>query len=156
VLCLDDDATPAAKSLLTSIPGAAWHDSGNVLELLEDWACDKPHYIFGFAIDAGASVLSGRGHELLRVMLGKGPERRTHLMGWWRTVSRLRDDLGGIGARLDAIGAWVALDVHGNELSALYPKPGGPAWHPRAQRALYFDKAVHNQAEIIMPYEVVS
>ncbi|GIH10128.1 cell division protein FtsK [Rhizocola hellebori] len=155
VLCLDDDATSAAKSLLTSVPGASWHDSGNVLALLEDWACDKPHYIFGFAIDAAASVLSGRGHELLRVMLAKGPERRTHLMGWWRTVSRLRDDLGGIGARFDAIGAWVALDVHGNELSALYPKPGGPTWHPRAQRALHFDKAVHSHAEIIMPYEVV-
>ncbi len=156
VLCFDDDATPAAKSLLTLVPGAQWFDAGNALELLEGWACDKPHYIMGFAVDAGASVLSGRGHELLRALLAKGPDRRTHLMGWWRTVSRLRDDLGGIGARFDAIGAWVALDVHGNELSALYPKPGGPAWHPRAQRALFFDKAVHSQAEIIMPYEVTA
>jgi hypothetical protein len=46
------------------------------------------------------------------------------------------------------------LDVHGNELSPLYPQPGGPAWHPRAQRALFFDKALHRRPEIIIPYEV--
>ena len=87
-------------------------------------------------------------------MLTRGPERRTHLVGWWRTVARLRDDLGGIGARLDAIGAWVALDVHGNELAPLTPQPGGPVWYPRAQRALFFDRAVHRSPEIIIPYEV--
>jgi S-DNA-T family DNA segregation ATPase FtsK/SpoIIIE len=155
VVCLDDDATAAAKALHKALPGSEFYGQADVLGLLEDWATDRPHYVFGFAIDAGARVLAGRGHELLRAMLNKGPESRTHLMGWWRTVARLRDDLGGIGARFDSIGAWVALDVHGNELSALYPQPGGPPWHPRAQRGLYFDRSIHHRPELIIPYEVV-
>lgn len=154
ILCFDEDAASAAKSLYNAIPGARWFDHGNVLELLEGWQSEVPHYILGFAMDAGGSVLSGRGHELLRTLLATGPERRTHVLGWWRTASRLRDDLGGLGARFDSIGAWVALDVHGSELSALYPQPGGPAWHPRPQRALLFDRAVHTKPEILIPYEV--
>ncbi|HCT79020.1 MAG TPA: cell division protein FtsK [Micromonosporaceae bacterium] len=155
VICLDEDAASAAKSLHAGLPNADWYDGGNILALLENWQSETPHYLFGFAVDAGSAVLSGRGHELLRQLLAKGPERRTHLMGWWRSVARLRDDLGGIGARFDAVGAWVALDVHGSELSSLYPKPGGPAWYPRRQRALFFDRAAHQHAEIIIPYEVV-
>jgi hypothetical protein len=67
-------------------------------------------------------------------------------------VARLRDDLGGVGARLDAIGAWVALDVHGPELVPLSPQPGGPLWYPRPWRGLFFDRAVHRTAEVIIPY----
>lgn len=146
VVCLDEDATAAAKSLHDALPDSDWYT--DLLPLLADWQADGPHYIFGFAIDAEAC------RDQLRTLLNKGPERRTHLMGWWKTVSRLRDDLGGIGARFDAIGAWVALDVHGSELSALYPQPGGPAWHPRPQRALFFDRAIHQKPELIIPYEV--
>ncbi|GIF79724.1 cell division protein FtsK [Catellatospora bangladeshensis] len=122
---------------------------------------DQVHYVFGFAMDAVAGRLAAKpgpglpsGHEHLRTVLARGPERRTHLLCWWRTVARLRDDLGGPGARFDAIGAWVALDVHGPELAALYPQPGGPAWHPRTGRALHFDRAVQHKAQIIIPYEV--
>ena len=133
----------------------------SLLHELAESTDGAPHYVFGFAIDAASSVLASRpapglptGHELLRSVLARGPERRTHLLCWWRTTARLRDDLGGVGARMDAIGAWVALDVHGPELAPLYPQPGGPAWHPRLHRALHFDRAVHHKAEIIMPYEV--
>jgi hypothetical protein len=89
-------------------------------------------------------------------MLNDGPSERTHVLGWWRSVARLRDDLGGPGARLDAIGAWVALDVHGADLGPLCPTPGGPAWYPRRRRALYFDRSVHRVPEVIIPYEVNS
>ena len=89
-------------------------------------------------------------------MLARGPEQRLHLLGWWRSVARLRDDLGGIGARFDTIGAWVALDVHGPDLSPLSPQPGGPSWYPRTRRALYFDRSVHRRPEVIIPYEVNS
>lgn len=154
VVCFDEDATAAAKTLHTSLPSCEWFDQDNVFELLEGWRCPVHHYIFGFAIDAGSDVLNGRGHELLRVMLAKGPQERTHVLGWWRSVPRLRDDLGGLGARFDAIGAWVALDVHGAELSPLYPQPGGPVWQPRQNRGLLFDRAVHTRPEIIIPYEV--
>jgi hypothetical protein len=74
------------------------------------------------------------------------------VLGWWRGVARLRDDLGGIGARFDAIGAWVALDLHGTELAPLSPQPGGPTWYPRHWRGLFFDRAVHRTADVIIPY----
>ena len=54
------------------------------------------------------------------------------------------------------IGAWVALDVQGPELSPLSPQPGGPAWYPRPRRALFFDRSVHRHPEVIIPYEVNS
>ncbi|GAA1412889.1 FtsK/SpoIIIE domain-containing protein [Catellatospora coxensis] len=174
VLCLDSDATTPAKSLhavLDARHRCGWYDADGVTGLLAELARDTgeqpggqaavPHYVFGFALDAVATRLAARpgpglpsGHELLRTVLSRGPERRTHLLCWWRTVARLRDDLGGPGARFDAIGAWVALDVHGPELSALYPQPGGPAWFPRLNRALHFDRSVHHRAQIIIPYEV--
>ena len=73
-------------------------------------------------------------------------------MGWWRGAGLLRDALGGHASRTDAIGAWVALDVHGSELAAFYPGTGAPAWYPRPWRALHFDRSVHRGAEVIIPY----
>jgi hypothetical protein len=90
----------------------------------------------------------------VRDLLHTGPERGIHVVGWWRTVTRLRDDLGGPAARTDAIGAWVALDVHGSELTAFCPIPGGPAWYPRHHRALFFDRSVHRTPQVVIPYEV--
>jgi len=87
-----------------------------------------PHVIIGYAWDAAAGALS----TVLRTTLHSGPERGVHVLGWWRGVSRLRDDLGGAGARFDAIGAWVALDVQGSELTPLCPTPAGrPGIHGR-------------------------
>ena len=68
-------------------------------------------------------------------------------------MPRLRDDLGGIGARLDTFGAWLALDVQGQELAPLSTQPGGPAWYPRTRRALFFDRAVHRRPQVIIPYD---
>ena len=164
VACLDADAQPAAKALAVELPGCAWHDEDSLIPMLTDLArldSGRPRYVFAFALDAAASLLAAKhgigeptGHDLLRAVVNRGPERRTHLLGWWRSVPRLRDDLGGIGARLDAIGAWIALDVHGQELSPLSPQPGGPAWYPRPQRGLFFDRATHRAPEILIPYEV--
>jgi hypothetical protein len=95
--------------------------------------------------------VSARDH--LQELVSHGPELRTHVIAWWRSVPRLRDDLGGVGARLDGFGAWVALDVQGSELSPLYTQPGGPAWYPRTRRALYFDRAVHRRPQVIIPYD---
>jgi DNA segregation ATPase FtsK/SpoIIIE, S-DNA-T family len=104
--------------------------------------------VFGYAWDARPP-----GGDL-RALLTRGPERGVHVIGWWRTVGRLRDDLGGPGARLDPIGGWVALDVHGPDLAPLSPIPGGPAWYPRPHRALFFDRAGHRTPEVVIPYEV--
>jgi hypothetical protein len=164
VACLDADAEPAAKALAVQLPGCAWYDENSVITLLAKLArldTDRPRYVFAFALDAAAPLLSAKpgpgeptGHDLLRTILHRGPERRTHLLGWWRSVPPLYDDLGGIGAQLDAIGAWIALDVHGQELAPLSPQPGGPAWYPRPHRGLFFDRATHRAPEILIPYEV--
>ncbi|MBM2621295.1 cell division protein FtsK [Actinoplanes sp. LDG1-06] len=145
IVCLDPDAARPAARLIAELPSADWCDA-----LPEAARSDVPHYVIGYALDAGAD------QARLRKLLTEGPEQRTHVLGWWRSVARLRDSLGGPAARLDPVGAWVALDVQGADLAPLYPQPGGPAWYPRTRRALFFDRSVHRTPEVIVPYEVNS
>jgi len=162
VACLDGDAAAEAQQLRQSISASRWYDPESVLDLLAETAAgldvaSEPHYLVLYALDAAADRLAvkrtgGSGHEHLRRILHSGPQHHTHVLGWWRGVGRLRDDLGGVGARFDAIGAWVALDVHGPELAPLSPQPGGPTWYPRPWRGLFFDRAVHRTADVIIPY----
>jgi hypothetical protein len=163
VAYLDNDAAAEAQRLREWLPaGSLCCDATSVADLLAETAAGldtagEPHFLVLYAIDAAADRLAvkrtgGSGHEHLRRILHSGPERHTHVLGWWRGVSRLRDDLGGVGARFDAIGAWVALDVHGPDLAPLSPQPGGPTWYPRPWRGLFFDRAVHRTAEVIIPY----
>ncbi|MEV6525236.1 FtsK/SpoIIIE domain-containing protein [Longispora sp. NPDC051575] len=160
VVCLEPDAVDAASTVIGHLWGAGHADAAlrdDLAEVLREAAADDsgaPHYLIVYAVDAAASQLAGPGHVNLRRVMQSGPERRTHVLGWWRSVSRLKDDLGGTAARLDVVGAWVALDVHGNELASLYPGQGGPAWYPRENRALFFDRAHHRVPEIMIPYEV--
>ncbi|MBT8224075.1 MAG: cell division protein FtsK [Dactylosporangium sp.] len=163
VALLDGDTHPAIGTLRTALPpDTEWFDRDSVPDLLSrtvlsiDEQPDTPHFLLLYAVDAAARQLAARGphgtgHDLLRQLLHLGPERHTHLIGWWRAVARLRDDLGGITARFDPIGAWVALDVHGNELSALSPT-GAPRWYPRPWRALFFDRRTHRTSEVMIPY----
>ena len=74
------------------------------------------------------------------------------MLGWWRGAALLRETLGGPSSRTDAIGAWVALDAHGSELTPYYPGTGAPVWYPRPWRALHFDRSVHRGAEVFIPY----
>ncbi|WBB68885.1 FtsK/SpoIIIE domain-containing protein [Micromonospora sp. WMMD812] len=164
IACLDPDADPVARSLYEDLAdNAAWYDEETVPELMAETAeglaaGSDPHYLLLFAVDAAAGSLAapaGRrtGLEQLRRILHDGPERRTHVLAWWRGVARMRADLGGPAARTDQIGAWVALDTHGGELgSSLYPGTGGPDWYPRPWRGLFFDRAVHRTGQVIIPY----
>jgi DNA segregation ATPase FtsK/SpoIIIE, S-DNA-T family len=149
IACLDPDAQPAAVDLYGALPpGTPFVEPEGFASLLVPPPDDRPHFLVVYAVDAAPAS----DREALRSTLHSGPERHTHVLGWWRSVARLRDDLGGVGARFDAIGAWVALDVHGAELTPLSPQPGGPPWYPRPWRALYFDRSVHRTAETIIPY----
>ncbi len=73
-----------------------------------------------YAADAADTVLDRDGTEALRKLLRFGPETGVHVLGWWRSVQRLRSLLT-MGASVDDLGAWVALDVQGSELQALVP-----------------------------------
>ena len=158
VACLDADAAAAVEALKADLPGdTGWFDADSVGWLLEDAAAaaadtpaERPHFLFLYAVDAAPGGKETAEH--LRRILRQGPERRIHLLGWWRGAALLRETLGGQGSRTDAIGAWVALDVHGSELAPFYPGTGAPAWYPRPWRALHFDRSVHRGAEVIIPY----
>ncbi|MFB9236429.1 FtsK/SpoIIIE domain-containing protein [Plantactinospora siamensis] len=167
VACLDPDADPAARALFGTLGAdAAWYDEESVPELVAETAEGlaggpaEPHYLLLYAVDAAAGPLGARiggrtGLEHLRRIMHDGPERRTHVLAWWRGVARMRADLGGPAARTDQIGAWVALDVQGAELtSSLYPGTGGPDWYPRPWRGLFFDRSVHRTGQIIIPYRL--
>ncbi|BFU44168.1 FtsK/SpoIIIE domain-containing protein [Krasilnikovia sp. MM14-A1004] len=159
VACLDSDAAAAVDALRPHLPGdTGWYGPDSVGWLLDDAAAaadadltaDRPHFLFLYAVDAAPG--GPRTAELLRRILRQGPERRIHIVGWWRGAALLRETLGGQGSRTDAIGAWVALDVHGSELAPYYPGAGAPVWYPRPWRALHFDRSVHRGAEVIIPY----
>jgi hypothetical protein len=159
IACLDPDADAAARALYDELaPDVAWYDDETVDELFAETAAevvertrDEPHYLLLYAVDAVTGRLDA-GLNRLRRILHDGPERRTHVLAWWRGVARMRQDLGGPGARTDHIGAWVALDVQGAELGPLYPGNGGVDWYPRPWRGLYFDRSAHRTARTIVPY----
>jgi hypothetical protein len=150
VACLDDRAGPAAMALHRALPGAAWHDARTIGDLFEERRDESPvpHFILAYGCDA-----AGSGPDRLRELLIHGPQRGIHLLGWWRSVDGLRASLGGPDAPLDAVGAWVALDVPGEDLAPLWPARC-PQWRPRPRRALFFDRTVHRSPEVIIPYEV--
>lgn len=159
IACLDPDADAAARALYDELaPDVAWYDDETVDELFAETAAEvaertpgEPHYLLLYAVDAVSGRLDA-GLSRLRKILHDGPERRTHVLAWWRGVARMRQDLGGPGARTDHIGAWVALDVQGAELGPLYPGNGSVDWYPRPWRGLYFDRSAHRRARTIVPY----
>ncbi|WP_214403984.1 FtsK/SpoIIIE domain-containing protein [Pseudonocardia lacus] len=107
-----------------------------------------PVVVVLYAADAADSVLDRAGTEALRTLIHFGPEVGVHVLGWWRSVPRLKALLM-MGAAADDIGAWVALDVQGSELQTLVP---GMllTWSPRPGRGLWFDRARHADPEVVI------
>ncbi|MFG2100396.1 cell division protein FtsK [Micromonospora echinaurantiaca] len=110
-------------------------------------------YLVVFGADAAHEVLAtadpetGRtGHDDLRALLRHGPGHGAHLLGWWRGLGSLADDLGD--ARED-LACLVALDVPGDELSAYLGLPD--LWSPRPGRALLVDQHDH-RTRLIVPF----
>jgi len=79
--------------------------------------------------------------DALKRVLHFGPETGVHVLGWWRSVQRLRSLLT-VPAAADDIGCWAALDVQGGELNALTPGLM-VSWSPRADRGLFYDRTQH-------------
>ncbi|WP_439650304.1 FtsK/SpoIIIE domain-containing protein [Glycomyces amatae] len=155
--CLEPDAAASALALAAALEAEGadvdWHD--DLASLCKDWElrCDGSLRLnLVHAVDAGSARLDAAGSARLRAMLIDGPERHLHTLGWWRSVPRLREDLGGFAARFDAVDAWLALDVQGPELAPLSPAGGGPAWYPRERRGLFFDRARHRSPQVVIPY----
>ena len=101
-----------------------------------------------FGADAADTVLDRSGTEALRGLVHFGPETGLHVLGWWRSAPRLRSLLT-MGAVIDDVGAWVALDVQGAELQQFLPGTLF-SWSPRPGRALFFDRAQHSQPQVVV------
>ncbi|MGI9001082.1 MAG: FtsK/SpoIIIE domain-containing protein [Pseudonocardia sp.] len=108
----------------------------------------RPVVVVLYAADAADTVLEREGTEALRRLLRFGPETGVHVLGWWRSVARLRTLLT-MSASVDDLGAWVALDVQGSELGALAPGMH-MNWSPRAGRGLFFDRSQHTMPEVVI------
>ncbi|MHA6785065.1 FtsK/SpoIIIE domain-containing protein [Pseudonocardia saturnea] len=108
----------------------------------------RPVLLVLYAADAADPVLEREGVEALRRVLRSGPETGVHVLGWWRSVQRLRSTLS-ISAAPDDVGAWVGLDVQGSELGQLAP---GMllSWSPRPGRGLFYDRAQHSRPEVVI------
>jgi hypothetical protein len=120
---------------------------------------DRPRYLFCYGLDAAQATLETKdpatftsGLDALRAVLRHGPEHRTHVLGWWRGVGRLRAMLP-IG-QLDDIGPWVAFDVQGQELQMTLAQGQIVSWSPRARRGLYFDRFEHTRPQVIIPFSL--
>lgn len=118
----------------------------------------RPHYLLLYGVDGASSALEQKdpdtfksGLDSLRQVLRAGPETGLHLVGWWRSVQRLRSVLM-MGAGVDDIGCWVAFDVQGGELGTL--APGMVSWSPRPSRALVFDRFSQQQPEVLIAPDI--
>lgn len=108
----------------------------------------RPTVLVAYAVDAADTVLAREGTEALRRLLRHGPETGVHVLGWWRSIQRLRTLLT-MSASVDDLGAWVALDVQGSELGTLAPGMM-LQWSPRPGRGLFFDRARHALPEVVI------
>jgi S-DNA-T family DNA segregation ATPase FtsK/SpoIIIE len=110
-----------------------------------------PVYLALFAVDA-LTARSATARTAVKRLVESGPDGRMHVLGWWRTVDRLRADVGGPVRTIDA---WVALDVRDAELS---PLPGGQLqhWTPRPRRALFHDQRAGATPQPIIPFKVLT
>jgi S-DNA-T family DNA segregation ATPase FtsK/SpoIIIE len=115
----------------------------------------SPTFLLVFGADVATSALKRpyqgtkrSGMDDFRLLLRDGPTRRVHVLGWWRGLRRLTDDLGP-GGKEDVAGI-VALNIRGSELG---PFLGhfNMEYAPRANRALFVDR--HEDAvKLIVPF----
>ncbi|MFI2712558.1 FtsK/SpoIIIE domain-containing protein [Micromonospora sp. NPDC018662] len=125
-------------------------------ELAGDTTGPDRTYLTVFGMDAAAGTLAATdpgtfrsGHDDLRAVLRHGPARGVHVLGWWRGLRRLADDLGGSGHRDDVTGL-VALNVPAADLG-LHLGVHDLAYQPRDGRALLVDRHEHRTA-LIVPF----
>jgi hypothetical protein len=134
---------------LNGLPKKIAELSGEVAQRLAGEAVEpKPVLVVLYAADAADTVLDRAGTDSLRRLMRLGPETGVHVLGWWRSIQRLRGLLT-LGATVDDLGAWVALDVHGAELGPLVPGMM-VSWAPRPGRGMFFDRAQHAFPEVII------
>ena len=157
----DDAAADAVRALtqdgheVTTVPldGLAGVVAG--LARFEDASPARPAYLALFGADVAGPALGVMDTETfrsaaddLRAVVRQGPVHGVHVLGWWRGIGRLADDLGA-AARED-VAALVVLNVPGTELQSFLGRYD-LAYQPRANRALLLDRH-ENLARTIVPF----
>ncbi len=112
-------------------------------------------YVVVWGADALSAGLRGAvgppggstGMQDLHTVLQDGPSRGAHLLTWWRSARRLRDDLGADGR--DEMAGLVALNVAAADLSDLIGTE--VPWQPRPNRALLLDRH-HDRMAPFIPF----
>lgn len=143
-----DGIEDALASIAATVDTRSPSSEAPVLHCLVLYGADAAHT----TLDRKDPVTRISGLDHLRQILKQGPERRVHTLGWWRSVLRVKTTLGP-GAPVDDIGAWVAFDVHGQELS-MFAAGQVVNWSPRARRGLFFDRSKHSRPEVILPFNL--
>lgn len=106
-----------------------------------------PAYLIGFGLDAVAFDMAGK--KALSTVLRQGPATGVHVLGWWRSLRRFTDDVGGSAGKED-VAYNVVLNVAGSELLGHFGMPA-TSWQPRAGRALLIDRHANTQ-ELFVPF----
>ena len=126
-----------------------------VAEGPKERTADHRTYVLVFGADAASSLLKQvipgtkrKGIDDLRELLRDGPMNGHHVLGWWRGVRRLTDDLGTGGK--DEISSILALNVRGTDLNSLFGQ-FDLEWSPRGNRALYLDRG-EDTRRLLVPF----
>jgi hypothetical protein len=115
----------------------------------------RPAYLALFGADVAGPALSAVSTETfrsaaddLRAVVQQGPVHGVHVLGWWRSLSRLSADLGST-ARED-IACLLALNVPAQELQQFLGRYD--LYHdPRPNRALLLDRH-QDVARVLVPF----
>ena len=152
----DEVADETAAALRSAGHDVSVLDAAGLRAELAGWQSRGPAYLVVFGVDSASAALAVRdpdtfrsGQDDLVTLLRQGPAFGVHLLGWWRGLRRLADDIGGTGNRED-IACLVALNVPGSDLG-LFLGQHDLAYAPRANRALLLDR--HDQrVSLIVPF----
>ncbi|GLZ77731.1 cell division protein FtsK [Actinorhabdospora filicis] len=116
-------------------------------DVLASLAEAEDTYLVGFGLDAAS--LDRAQTQALSALLRRGPARRVHVLGWWRTMRRFTEDLGGSQGREDVACA-VVLNIPGGELTGHFGQSVAD-WQPRPNRALLIDRHADTRT-LILPF----
>jgi DNA segregation ATPase FtsK/SpoIIIE, S-DNA-T family len=149
-------ALTATGQPVTTVDIAAFADELRKLADPATTRAESRTYLVVYGVDGASAALGLRdpqtfraGLDDLQAVLRQGPGYGVHLLGWWRGLRRLSDDIGGSANRED-MACLVALNVPAGELS-LYLGQHDLSYTPRPNRALLVDR--HDQrVRLIVPY----
>ena len=106
-----------------------------------------PTYLIGFGLDVLSLDMMGK--KALSTVLRQGPATGIHLLGWWRSLRRFTEDVGGSQGKED-VSYSVVLNVPGAELMGHFGM-AATSWQPRPGRALLIDRHANSQ-DLIVPF----